>query len=88
MNTYPKVFIHTVCGRRCYHNITALDGSRTFHEMYIIAISTPFSGNYVLKKCCKISRGKDTTFEVSVNTKGIAIHNYVHPVNLHFHQLK
>ena len=56
--------------------------------MYIIAISTPFSGNSASKECYKISRGKDKTFEVSVNSKGITIHNYVHPVNLHFHQLK
>ena len=25
---------------------------------------------------------------MSVNSKGIAVHNYVHLVNLHFHQLK
>ena len=70
------------------HNIRALDGSGTFHVKYITGISTPFSGNSVLKECYKISRGKDITFEVSVNSKRIAIHNYVHPVNLHFHQLK
>ena len=68
------------------HSIRALDGSGTFHVMYIIAISTPFSGNSVLKECYKISRGKDITFEVSVNSKGTVIQNYVHPVNLHFHQ--
>ena len=56
--------------------------------MRIIAISTPFSGNSVSEECYKISRGKDITFEMSVNSKGIAIHNYVHSVNLHFHQLK
>ena len=54
--------------------------------MYILVISTPFSENSVLKECYKISPGKDIAFEVSVNSKGIAIHNYVHPVNLHFHQ--
>ena len=46
----------------------------------IIAISTIFSGNSVLKKCDKVSRGKDITFEGSVNNKGIAVHNYVHLV--------
>ena len=45
-----------------------------------MAISTPFPGNSVLKECDKISRGKDVTSEVLVNNKGIAIHNYVHPV--------
>ena len=45
-----------------------------------MAISTPFPGNSVLKECDKISRGKDITSEVSANNKGIAIHNYVHPV--------
>ena len=62
------------------HNIRTLDGSGTFHGMGIIAISTPFPGNSVLKECDKISRGKDITSEVSANNKGIAIHNYVHPV--------
>ena len=51
------------------HNISALDGSGTFNVMYIIAISAPFSGNSVLKECYKISRGKDITFEVSVNSR-------------------
>ena len=60
------------------HNIRALDGSGTFHVIYIIAISTPFSENPVLKECYKIFRGKDITFEVSVNSKGIAINNYMH----------
>ena len=46
--------------------------------MGIIAISTPFPGNSVLKECDKISRGKDITSEVSVNNK--KIHKYVHPV--------
>ena len=70
------------------HNIRALDESGEFHVMCIIAISTPSSGNSVLKECYKISRGKNITFEVSVNSKEIVIHNYAHPVNLHFHQLK
>ena len=48
--------------------------------MGIIVISTPFPGNSVLKECDKISREKDITSEVSANNKGIAIHNYVHPV--------
>ena len=33
------------------HNIRALNGSGTFYVMYIIAISTPFSGNSILKEC-------------------------------------
>ena len=82
---YPELFIHTVCGG---DNVGASDGSGTFHVMYIIAISTPFSGNSVLKECYKISRGNDITFEVSVNCKEIAIHKCLQPVNLHFHQLK
>ena len=57
------------------HSIRALDGSGTFHVMYIIAIWTPLSGNSVLKECYKMSRGKDITFEVSVNSKGTAIRN-------------
>ena len=48
--------------------------------MRIIAISTPFPGNSVLKEYDNISRGKDITSEVSANKKGIAIHNYVNPV--------
>ena len=48
--------------------------------MGIIAISTRFPGNSVLKECDKISRGKDITSEVSVNNNGIEIHNNVHPV--------
>ena len=37
------------------HSIRALDGSGTFHVMYIIAIWTPLSGNSVLKECYKMS---------------------------------
>ena len=29
------------------HNIRALDGSETFHAIEILAISAPFSGNFV-----------------------------------------
>ena len=79
INSYPKVFTQ-FAGDNVDHNIKTLDGSGTFHGMGIIAISTPFPGNSVLKECDKISRGKDITSEVSANNKGIAIHNYVHPV--------
>ena len=79
INSYPKVFTQFE-GDNVDHNIRTLDGSGTFHGMGIIAISTLFPGNYVLKQCDKISRGKDITSEVSANNKGIAIHNYVHPV--------
>ena len=79
INAYPKVFTQFV-GDNVYHNIRTLDGSGTFHGKGIMAISTPFPGNSVLKECDKISRGKDVTSEVLVNNKGIAIHNYVHPV--------
>ena len=48
--------------------------------MGIIAISTPLPGNSVLKEYGKVSQGKDIKSEVSANGKGIAIHNYVHPV--------
>ena len=51
-----------------------------FMEWELSAISTLFPGNYVLKEGDKISRGKDITFAVSVNNKGIAIQNYAHPV--------
>ena len=78
-NAYPKVFTQFV-GDNVDHNIRTLDGSGIFHGMGIIAISAPFPGNSVLKECDKISRGKDLTSEVSLNNKGIAIHNYVHPV--------
>ena len=79
INSYPKVFTQ-FAGDNVDHNIKTLDGSGTFHGMGIIAISTPFPGNSVLKECDKISRGKDITSEVSANNKGIGIHNYVHPV--------
>ena len=55
-------------------------GSATFRGMRIIAISTLLPGNSVLEECDKISRGEVMTSEVSVNNKGIAIYNYVHPV--------
>ena len=48
--------------------------------MRIIAISTPFPGNSVLKEYDNMSRGRDITSEVSANEKGIAIHSYVNPV--------
>ena len=79
INSYPKVFTQ-FAGDNVDHNIKTLDGSGTFHGMGVIAISTPFPGNSVLKECDKISREKDITSEVSANNKGIAIHNYVHPV--------
>ena len=61
------------------HNRT-LDESEAIHGVGIIAISTPFPGNSVLKESDKISWGKNITSEVSVNNKGMA--------NLQFHQLK
>ena len=67
-NVYPKAFIQ-FAGDDVDHNIRALDGSGTFHVMYIIGISNPFSGNSVLKECYKISWWKDITFVVSVNSK-------------------
>ena len=48
--------------------------------MGIIAISTLFLGTSFLKECDKISRGEVITSEESVNNKGIAIHNYMHPI--------
>ena len=74
ITSYPKVFT------QFDHNIRTLDGSGAFHGMGIVAILTPFPGNSVLKECEKVSRRKDITSEVSANNKGIAIHNYVHPV--------
>ena len=79
INSYPKVFTQ-FAGDNVDHNIRTLDGSRTFHGMRIIVISTPFPGNSVLRECDKISRGKDVTSEVSAIGIGIAIHYYVHPV--------
>ena len=58
----------------------SLRGSGTFHGMGIIAISTLFLGTSFLKECDKISRGEVITSEESVNNKGIAIHNYMHPI--------
>ena len=60
INSYPKVFTQ-FAGDNVDHNIRTLDGSGTFHGMGIIAISTPFPGNSVLKECDKISWGKDIT---------------------------
>ena len=74
INSYPKVFTQFTVDN-VDHNIRILDGSGTFHGMGIIAISTPFPGNSVFKKCDKISRGKDIKSEVSANNKEIAIHN-------------
>ena len=54
INSYPKVFTQ-FAGDNVDHNIKTLDGSGTFHGMGIIAISTPFPGNSVLKECDKIS---------------------------------
>ena len=48
--------------------------------MGIIAISTSFPGNSVLKESDKMSRGKDRSSVASVKNKGIAIHNYEYPV--------
>ena len=79
INAYPKVFTQ-FAGDNFDHNIRTLDGLGTFHGMGIIAISTPFPGNSVLKERDKISQGKDITSEVSVNNKVIAMHNYMHPV--------
>ena len=79
INAYPNVFIQ-FAGDNVDHNIRALDGLGAFHGMRIIVISNPFLGNSVLKECDKTFRGKDITYEVLVNNKGIAMHNYVQPV--------
>ena len=83
INSYPKVFTQ-FAGDNVDHNSRNLDGSGTFHGMGIIAISTPFPENSVLKECDKISRGQDIASEMSANNKGIAIHNYVHPIKSAF----
>ena len=51
-NVCPKLFTQFV---RDYvdHNIRTLDGSWTCHGMGIIAVSTPFPGNSVLKEVIK-----------------------------------
>ena len=56
INSYPRVFTQ-FAGDNVDHNIRNLDGSGTFHGMGVIAISSPFPGNSVLKECDKISRG-------------------------------
>ena len=48
--------------------------------MGIVAISTLFLGTSFLKECDKISRGEVITSGESVNNKGLAIHNYMHPI--------
>ena len=79
ITSYPKVFTQFAADN-VDRNIRTLDGSGAFHGMGIVAILTPFPGNSVLKECEKIYRGKDITSEVPANNKGIAVHNYVHPV--------
>ena len=78
INADSKVFIQFV-GDNVDDSIRTLYGSGTFHIIGIIAISTPFQ-EVVLKECDNTSRGKNVTSEKSVNNKGIAIHNYVYPV--------
>ena len=58
-------YLHANCGGTILITLLELQtGQGPFNGMGIIAISTPFPGNFVLKESDKISRGKDITSAV------------------------
>ena len=77
-NSYPETFTQFVANN-IDHNLATLDGSSSFHDMEIIAVSTSMFGYESIISNKKILREMYVKSKALVLNKGIPIEIYMNP---------